>query len=240
MTNDSDIDNDAALNTDPAATLQTLTVSAVQSTANTHGTVVLNANGTITYTPAANFNGPASFTYTLSDGNGGTSSATVNVLVHAVNDNPVAVDDAKGTNEDVALIFNASDLLANDSDVDNDPALNTDPAATLQTLTVSAVQSTANTHGTVVLNANGTITFTPAANFNGPASFTYTLSDGNGGTSPSTALVLAHAVNDNPVAVDDAKGTNEDVALIFNASDLVANDSDVDNDPSLNTDPAAT
>src|SRR5437868_5146616 len=181
MTNDSDIDNDAALNTDPASTLHTLVDRAVKRTANTHVTVALHANGTITYTPAANFNGPASFTYTLSDGNGGTSSATVNVLVHAVNDNPVAVDDAKGTNEDVALIFNASDLVANDSDVDNDASLNTDPAATLHTLVVSAVQSTADTHGSVVLNATGTIALPPSANFNGPASFTYTLSDGHGG-----------------------------------------------------------
>src|SRR5437868_1180855 len=238
MTNDSDIDNDAALNTDPAATLQTLTVSAVQSTANTHGTVVLNANGTITYTPAANFNGPASFTYTLSDGNGGTSSATVNVLVHAVNDNPVAVDDAKGTNEDVALIFNASDLVANDSDVDNDPALNTDPARSEERRVGKDWKSTANTHGSVEHNANGTITYTPAANFNGPASFTYFLSSSRRRHTSSKRDWSSDVCSDDLVAVDDAKGTNEDVALIFNASDLVANDSDVDNDPALNTDPA--
>src|SRR5207253_1172607 len=146
---------------------------------------------------------------TLSDGNGGTSSATVNVLVHAVNDNPVAVDDAKGTNEDAALSSSASALVATDSDADNDPALNTDPAATLHTLIVSAVQSTASTHGTVVLNSNGTITHPPAPSFPTRRSSDLTLSDGNGGTSSATVNVLVHAVNDNPVAVDDAKGTNE-------------------------------
>src|SRR5204863_6498242 len=102
----------------------------VQQTANTHAPVPYNADFTSTYTPAANFNGPASFTYTLSDGHGGTSSATVNVLVHAVNDNPIAANDSKSTNEDAGLTFNSSDLTQNDTDNNNKRTVNTDPTAT--------------------------------------------------------------------------------------------------------------
>src|ERR671912_661399 len=91
---------------------------------------------------------------------------------------PVAGNDTKSTNEDTALVFLATDLLGNDS---------TGPAnESGQTLTVIAVTVTANTHGTVSLTA-GQITYTPAANFNGPASFEYTVQDNGGGTDTATA-----------------------------------------------------
>src|SRR5205807_3445270 len=72
------------------------------------------------YTPAVNHNGIDPFTYTISDDNGGTSSAMVHVLITPVNDPPMAVDDTNGTAEDTTLTFAASDLTANDSDVDGD------------------------------------------------------------------------------------------------------------------------
>ncbi|MEO6146687.1 MAG: copper resistance protein B, partial [Sulfuriferula sp.] len=102
---------------------------------------------------------------------GGSSTATVNLTVNAVNDPPVAVNDTASTNEDAAFVVAASTLLANDTDVDGD------------TLTVTSVQGAVN--GTVSL-AGGNVTFTPNANYNGPASFTYTVSDGQGGTSTAT------------------------------------------------------
>src|SRR6185503_19535817 len=91
--------------------------------------------------------------------------------VTADNDPPVANADVKGIAEDTPLIFAAGDLTANDS---------VGPAnESGQTLNVAAVGGAVN--GTVVLNANNTITFTPAPNFNGTASFTYTVQD-NGTT----------------------------------------------------------
>ena len=68
-----------------------------------HGTAMLNADGTFTYTPAADFNGADSFSYTIGDGNGGTATATVSVTVTPTNDGPVAVDDAATTAEDTAV-----------------------------------------------------------------------------------------------------------------------------------------
>ncbi|MGM3161912.1 Ig-like domain-containing protein, partial [Dickeya undicola] len=124
----------------------TLTVTAASAG---HGTVVINANGTLTYTPNANFNGTDTVTYTVSDGHGSTATASVTVTVTPVNDAPVAANDTATTAEDTPVTVN---VLANDSDVDGD------------TLTVTAASAG---HGTVVINANGTLTYTPAANYNG-------------------------------------------------------------------------
>src|SRR5262249_31737451 len=149
---------------------QTLTVTSVTPGANTHGTVGLVA-GTVTYSPAANYNGAASFTYTVCD-NGTTNgspdsncaTATVKVTIHAAHDNPTAADDSATTNEDTAVNIN---VLANDSDVEGD------------SLTITGV--TQGTHGTVVNNGSN-LSYSPAANYNGSDSFSYTVSDGHGGT----------------------------------------------------------
>jgi VCBS repeat-containing protein len=199
--NDSDVDGD------------TLSVSSVGSAS--HGTASL-VSGTVKYVPNANYNGPDSFTYTVSDGNGGTATAKVDLTVRPVNDDPVAADDAKSTDEDQTLTFPSSDLKSNDSDVDGD------------SLSVTSVG--AASHGTTNLANDGTVTYTPAANYNGPDSFTYTVSDGNGGTATAKVDVTVNPVNDNPVAADDAKSTNEDTTLTFPSSDLKSNDSDVDGD----------
>ena len=142
---------------------ETLTVTAV--TQGTSGSVTFTATG-VSYTPNANFFGSDSFTYTISDGNGGTATATVNVTVTNVNDDPVAVNDAATVAEDSGA--NAIDVLANDHD----------GADTGETLTVTAV--TQGTSGSVTFTATG-VSYTPNANFFGSDSFTYTISDGNGG-----------------------------------------------------------
>jgi len=214
LANDSDPDGDALTITQ----INSTGITVGNSVAITGGSVTLNANGTLTFTPTANFNGSPSFTYTVSDGNGGTATATVNGTVTPVNDIPVAVADSFTTPEDTAVTF---DVLGNDSDVDGD------------TLTVTAING-ANiaaggvvtvTGGTVRLNADGTLTFTPTANFNGSPSFTYTVSDGNGGTATATVSGSVTPVNDAPVAVNDSFTTLEDTAVTF---DVRGNDSDVD------------
>jgi VCBS repeat-containing protein len=221
-------DEDTALTIVPAVLLandidldgDTLSIVSVQNA--TNGSVAL-VGGNVVFTPAANYNGPASFTYTVSDGNGGTATATVNVAVRPVNDNPNAgtdnstgaADDALATDEDTALTIAPATLLANDVDVDGDA------------LTIVSVQGA--THGSVALVA-GNVVFTPAANYNGPASFTYTVSDGNGGTATATVNVLVSPLNDAPTAADDAFAVNEDTALMLAPAALLANDGDVDGD----------
>ena len=173
-----------------------------------HGGASANANGTIHYVPDPDYFGDDSFGYTISDGRGGTSSATVTVQVAPVNDAPVAVDDAATTNEDTAVDVA---VLANDTDVDGDA------------LVVPGVFGAVN--GTASVNANGTVRFTPAADFTGTASFGYTAADGKGATATGAVSVTVAAVNDAPVAVNDSATTTQGVPV---AIAVLANDTDVD------------
>src|SRR5680860_1632738 len=96
-----------------------LTITGVDNAVN--GEVVLNENGTVTFTPTENFNGEASFEYTISDGNGRFDTATVTVNVGAVNDAPIAVDDIVSTDEDTPITLGNEDIVdPNDTDPDGD------------------------------------------------------------------------------------------------------------------------
>ncbi|MFC1877149.1 Ig-like domain-containing protein [Thermodesulfobacteriota bacterium] len=189
----------------------TLTVSAVSQ--GTNGSVSITNNGNnVTYTPNADFNGSDSFTYTAYDGTpGSTDTATVNVTIGAENDPPVANDDSASTDEDTAVII---DVLDNDTDTDGDP------------LEVSNV--TDGNYGSVSITNNGTnVTYTPDTDFNGPDIFTYTASDGNGGTNTATVSISVSAENDPPVANDDTASTAENIAVDIY---VLQNDIDVDGD----------
>ena len=174
LLNDSDIDGDA------------LTVASAINGAN--GTTSVNADGTVTYTPDADFFGTDSFTYTVSDGTV-SSVATVNVTIDPVNDAPIANDDVSTTDEDQAVTIS---VLLNDSDIDADA------------LTVASATDGAN--GTTIVNADGTVTYTPDADFFGTDSFTYEVSDG---IDSHTAVVdvTVNPVNDAPVAIDQVFAT---------------------------------
>ena len=145
-----------------------------------------------------------------------SNAATVTVTVTAVNDAPVAVDDTATTAEDTAVTIAAAALLGNDTDLDGDA------------LTIASVTSGAG--GTAVLNADGTVTFTPALNFTGAASFSYTATDGTLASNAATVTVTVTAVNDAPVAVDDTATTAEDTAVTIAAATLLGNDTDLDGD----------
>ena len=141
-------------------------------------------DGTITYTPVGNYNGADSVQVTrLTDGNGGTATETVAVTVTAVNDSPVAVDDLSTTFEDTIARV---PVLLNDRDLDGD------------TLTLTAVG--AAEHGTTAIQPDRRIAYRPDPNYNGADSFTYTLSDGHGGTSTATVSIIVRPVNDRPAA----------------------------------------
>ncbi|WP_158269474.1 cadherin-like domain-containing protein [Limnohabitans sp. JirII-29] len=215
------LDNDSDVDT--ATDGQVLTITAVSGA--TNGTVSMLANGDIRFIPNANYHGAASFTYTVSDSNGGTTDASVSITVNAVNDIPVVLGESTSTNEDTTLYIAASKLLANDSDVDT--------ITDGQVLSLSSVSSiSGQTHGAVSLinNADGTQTvqFTPDANYHGVASFNYTVSDGNGGYATAVATINLAAVNDAPVTVGEISTTDEDTGLTFTQKQLLANDSDVD------------
>src|SRR5690606_7534314 len=178
--NDSDPDNDP------------LSITAVGGA--TNGTVILSGTNAV-FTPGANYNGAAAFTYTLSDGRGATAAGTVNVTVDPVNDAPVASADSGFTTPvNTPLTVAASSLLANDTDVDGN------------TLTVATVGNATN--GAVALNGTN-IVFTPNANYTGPATFTYTVSDGNGGAaSASVALSVQPQPTGNAIVLENAKPGN--------------------------------
>ncbi|MCP5097775.1 MAG: tandem-95 repeat protein, partial [Chloroflexi bacterium] len=197
LSNDTDIDGDL------------LTVDSIAQPIS--GSIVINPDGSdLTYTPVADFNGSDSFTYTVSDGNGGSDTASVVVTVNSVNDAPIAFDDIDvTTDEDTAVTI---DVLSNDTDVESDQ------------LTVDSVTQPAN--GSVVNNGSDVI-YTPTADFSGSNSFTYTIGDGNGGSATATVTVTINSLNDVPVAMDDSSITNGETAVII---DVLSNDTDADGD----------
>ncbi|MFW9733992.1 tandem-95 repeat protein, partial [Vibrio parahaemolyticus] len=145
-----------------------------------NGTVSVNPDGSVTYTPNDNYHGTDSFTYIVTSG-GVSESTTVSVDVTPVNDAPVAKDDIATTQEDTAVTI---DVLSNDTDVDGDK------------LSIESV-SVPKEQGTVEV-VDGKLVFTPAENFNGDAEITYTVTDG-ALTDQATVKVTVNAVNDTPV-----------------------------------------
>jgi hypothetical protein len=171
---------------------ETLSVTTVSDPP--HGTAAVTATG-VTYSPDPTYVGTDSFTYTISDGNGGSDTATVSITVTNVNDAPVAVNNAAGTNEDT---FVDIDVITNDTDVDTANIL----------LTVAANSITSETGGSAVLQPDGrTVRFTPALNANngntpGGFSFKYTTYDGAlTSTNEATVTITVDPVNDAPAIV---------------------------------------
>lgn len=167
-----------------------LTISDVTQPA--HGEVVNNVTD-VTYTPATDYFGTDAFTYTVSDGEGESDTATVNVVVNPINDAPVAIDDEATTAEDEVVDI---DVLAND--VDPDPGV----------LVVSAV--TQPPHGTVV-NGGSSVIYLPEPGFHGTDTFTYTVRDPYGATDTATVEVtVAEVIEPSLIAwwkLDETTGT---------------------------------
>lgn len=177
-----------------------------------HGNVEI-AGLSLTYTPAPHYHGNDRFDLLVGDGLDETA-VSIRVEVASVPDPPTGGADALATNEDTPRTVAIDALLANDRDADGDR------------VTLVAVGDPEN--GTVAVNqVAGTITFTPALNFNGSASFVYTITDGMFET-PVAVEVVVGASNDPPVAVDDERATTIDTPLVMSAVSLLANDSDPD------------
>ena len=209
-------DGDQPLSNDSDSDGDSLTVNTTPITNVSNGSLTLNSDGSFSYTPNSNFNGTDSFTYQINDGNGGTAQANVTLIVNAINDIPVLNDDSYTVDEDLTLtklVADADQLLSNDSDVDGDTlSVNTTPIANVS-------------NGILTLNSDGSFTYMPDADFNGADSFTYQVSDGNGGTAQANVSLTISAVNDAPTAVDqtftvDEDKTNADAVGTVIASDI--------------------
>lgn len=231
LANDTDPDINAGTDGNPYAG-DRLTITDYTQPAN--GSVVLNPDGTFTYTPDADFNGTDSFTYTVSDeaspwhlhglagffgGGGHTSTTTVSVTVEPVEDEAVLNPDTATVTEDGQTDI---DVLANDTDVDG-------------SITVSALGPTTN-GGSVSINPDGTIHYTPGANAQAlddtesfTDTFTYTTTDALGGTTEGGMVtVTVTGLNDAPIAVGDTLNATENTPLTLPNSALTDNDTDVD------------
>lgn len=192
------------------------TLSLLSFTQPAQGTVTRDGNNLVyTLNEGTTFSGRDTFTYTVSDGNGGTATATVTI---ASNPTPLA-DNYTGAEGQYPAILedsvdNVLDVLANDIDL---------PAG--ETLTIISVSDAQ--HGTVTINNDGTgLMYTPAADYVGEDTFTYTVQDQDGLTADATVTVNVTNVNDNPVATDDS------FQLVYTTGgselDVLANDSDID------------
>ncbi|MFH0271101.1 tandem-95 repeat protein [Vibrio jasicida] len=171
------------------------------------GTVEI-VDGELIFTPAEDFNGDATVTYVVTDGEM-TDEASVTISVNPVNDAPVAVDDIATTDEDTPVTI---DVLSNDTDLDND--------------TLTIVSASVPIEQGIVEIVDGKLVFTPAESFNGEATITYVVSDGEL-TDEATVSVTVNPVNDAPIANDDSATTDEDTPVTI---DVLPNDTDVDGD----------
>ena len=198
--------------TDIDTATSTLTLTSVTTSGS--GTVAINAdNKSVDYTPANNFNGTETITYTVSDGSLSDNTGVLTITVTPVNDPPVAVADAYSVLEDSGL--NSLNLVLNDTDIDT----------ATSTLTLTSVTTSGS--GTVAINAdNKSVDYTPANNFNGTETITYTVSDGSLSDNTGVLTITVTPVNDPPVAVADAYSVLEDSGL--NSLNLVLNDTDID------------
>jgi len=188
----------------------TLTVTAGTFATTQGGSITIAADGSYSYTPPANFNGDDTYTYTVSDEGGLSDTATLTITVNPVNDPPEATDDIGVTTEDTPL--NNINVIANDTDIEGD------------TLSVTAASAT---NGTVSINGDNSLNYTPNSNFSGVETITYTIEDANGGTDTASVTITVNAVNDPTVASDDVMNTVKNTSVSF---DVTANDTDVDLD----------
>ncbi|WP_165672167.1 retention module-containing protein [Metapseudomonas otitidis] len=187
----------------------TLTYSIASGNGPQNGTLTLYSDGSYTYRPNKDYNGPDAFTVTVSDGKGGTTTSLVSIDVTPVNDAPITADQAKETDEDQSV---NGKIVA--SDVEGDK------------LTYTVKTGTAN--GTLTLDPNtGEYTYKPNGDYNGPDRFVVTVSDGKGGVVDTVVDITVKPVNDAPTAVNDTATTQEDTTVTL---DVLANDRDVDGD----------
>ncbi len=181
------------------------------------GTLAFQADGSFIYTPSADLNGAVVFSYHASDALSCSGGATVTVGITPANDPPLAVGDAYVTLEDIPLQVPAPGVLGNDSDVDHDQ--------------LEAVKDSVPGSGTLTLNADGSLSYTPLPNYRGSVSFTYHARDQAADSNVVTVVITMLLDNNAPLAMPDAYSTGQGEALYVPAPGVLANDADLDEDP---------
>ncbi|MEL7075833.1 MAG: SdrD B-like domain-containing protein, partial [Cyanobacteria bacterium J06582_2] len=190
----------SSLDTDPNS--DPLTVVAINGSAEAIGNeivlpsgalITLNADGSYVYNPNGEYSylgldqtETDSFEYTISDGNGGIDRATVTITIDGVNTPPTANDDRFNTLESTEITLSASAITNNDTDE------NGDPLTIAEVLADTAPDSTVG-GGIVTLKNDGTISYTPAADFVGVDSFDYSVSDGTDNSVPAKIEIAVEA-----------------------------------------------
>ncbi|MEM7032083.1 MAG: Ig-like domain-containing protein [Chloroflexota bacterium] len=200
------------LNNDDDVNEDSLTISIARSLI-TEQAVVTTTGTHLYYNPAPDFAGQDIVSYTVVDGNGGLATALVTVTVNNVNDDPRPQDDTATVNED----SQANIVVVLDNDL-----IAPDTAETLSLISVSLAD-----FGTVNLVDSEILTYTPQPDYFGTDSFTYTVSDGQGGSASAMVTMTIQNVNDPPVALDDSYTISEDVSAVFDplSNDQISPDS---------------
>ncbi|MCU4164289.1 Ig-like domain-containing protein [Carboxylicivirga caseinilyticus] len=204
LLNDTDLQN----NIDPSS----VSLVSTDPPKPSNGSVLINDDGTIRYTPNLNFFGSDNFSYEVSDTDGYKSQANVSITINPVNDAPTLENDAETTAEDSPVTIN---VLDNDSDIDD----------AIAPSTLQIVDQPLN--GAVNINTvDYTITYTPTSDFNGTDSFSYSVSDESGDSSEASVSITVTPVNDAPTPVDDNVQTQEETPIVIY---VLANDTDLEN-----------
>lgn len=204
LTNDLDPDDDP------------LTVTTTPVVLPSHGAVILNTDGTFTYTPTTGYLGEDSWEYQVCDNGSpalcdlGTVTVTI-VSNPAGNDPPVAVDDAATTDPNIPVSGN---LAANDYDPNGDP------------MTVTTAPVSGPSHGAVTITIDGSFTYTPQTGYTGPDQFIYRICDNQSACDVATAYITIQNNNRPPIAIDDINNTIINMAVTGN---VLTNDWDPDN-----------
>ncbi|MGK0250120.1 MAG: hypothetical protein ACI910_002889, partial [Oleispira sp.] len=206
LLNDNDVDGDI------------LSILAVSATDDTHGEVSLDEDGNVVFTPEADYNGPASFAYTVTDGNGSYDTATVSVNVTPVDDLPVAPSLSLNVDEDQVLVIDPAYILSQASDVDGNQL-------SLESLSLKQPQN-----GSLQLQQDGMYHLITPPDFNGLIELDYQVSDGNNVVDGGMKVDVL-PVNDAPFNGGNAHLTTyEDGAFTFNANDMLDLFGDIDGD----------
>ena len=200
LANDSDVDGDA--------------LSVVRVADPQHGSLTLNPDGSFSYTPMADYAGADTFSYRLTDGQAESDPATVTLTVIPVNDAPLVDDDVYLLAEDSGLTIEGPGVLGNDRDPDGDR--------------LSAVLLNAPQHGDLSFNSDGSFSYTPVADYTGSDQFSYQAWDGQVTSDSATVTLFITALDDAPLADDDAYTLAEDSVLTLGGSGVLGNDRDVD------------
>ena len=191
------------------------TLTAAVITPPEHGTLTMNADGSFSYTPEANWHGTDTFVYEVTTSGGGSIEATASIVVQPLNDAPVAVEDE--FSEDEGPI--AGNVITNDTDIDGDA------------LTARLVRGPE--HGELVLNADGTFTFTADEGFTGEDCFRYQVNDGMANSNVVQVKLIVGPITSNtpPQSTEDAYTVESGQTLDVAAPGVLANDTDAQADP---------